>query len=166
MVVTNCVNGLWFPWNPEVAVDVGLLQQLLHALWSQGHIRLRESHARFIDHVYRELNKEADALATSAFSSNPQAWVSEDLSDMVALQVSTDGGKRGRVSTYGWRIVGIPAWHMFEAGWRVVGYGFGVCGMCGETSVTRAEAFAIRQALEVLWSLKIYKQENLTKAKS
>ena len=50
--------------NPHIVLCVRSLQQAFYELLSSVAFQPRESHVQFFTHVHRELNKQADSLAT------------------------------------------------------------------------------------------------------
>ena len=103
---------------------IAALMHQLAKLWKTGWAAPRSSGADWRRHIYRELNKDADALANRAMDRRAsEVWWSPDhLPPFARLRAYFDGGRRAEdCCSCGWLLQGMrwssPAkWHTFATG--------------------------------------------------
>ena len=103
-VVINWVNAEWPSKFLPYSKAVGRMQQTLHTLVADFAVRPRLDSCDFCRHIFRELNRDADALATkhcNSWSLEVYATPSSRLRGLV------DGSVQGHKAACGWVVLAL-----------------------------------------------------------
>jgi len=114
LVVVNWANGIWEAEARQHKAALQYLVSSLHRWWGDGVARPRTTTANWARHIYRELNKRADSLATSGLQGNPMSWATARQGIPVAIRAWSDGGLRNDSAGAGWIIKGAWTWEDVE----------------------------------------------------
>ena len=149
------LNGVWAMNFSHVESTVGSLQQLWGQLWSLGVIAPCNCYSNIYSHVYRELNADADALASLALDLQRNQLVDLDclgitFSDIICIKGGFDGGclDCGRIGSGFWfqvstcHIEGTPIWHP-----KINQY---VCNFLGTVTTSELTA-AYLLSIQIMW---------------
>ena len=149
-VVIAWINGVAHVDTPKYVPQVASLMMHLHTTWMTGAVTVRRKHLSWCRHVYRELNKLADAMATKALETKCRHLEPNDkLMSMKPMFTKAffDGGRRDSLASFGWVLFGAfsvdaegqPNWECVCAGADIL----------GDVSTVQAELCGAGVAIEI-----------------
>ena len=149
-VVINWINGASrCTEDSRHLLSVSNIMNTLHEAWKDNITKPRQSHLPWCRHIFRELNKDADAMATLALTSGANQYKFYGVAKPPPrIKVYFDGGRRDSKAAYGWVVFASFSTKASENDWIKVAY---AAAPLGDVSTNVAELTGASEAIN--WTL-------------
>ena len=139
-MVVSFVNGTCQTKSPAYECQAAAVVYQLEQVWRVLNVAPRRPHDQWFQHIFREYNTKADALATQAIQDARSSGSSKQfIPHSKGLRGYFDGGRRGCMAGAGWLIE--ASWHSNASGeieWQQVAF---ASLQLGDVTVMQAEMF-------------------------